>query len=112
MALYKQYCIRCDALIAADSLVCPKCGSRSPFTDRCFTCLREIKREDMVCYGCGRSLHITCPNCNQTVFMQDRCEKCGADLMRICSNKRCGAFQFFDSVKCTACGKKLKPIKK
>jgi len=111
MAFYKETCIRCGALIDPDVRSCPKCGSRIPFGDRCFTCMREISRDDRVCSGCGRQLHVVCPVCGETTFMQDRCEKCNADLMIICPNKRCGAFQFYDTEKCTACGKKIKKRK-
>ncbi|HHT65344.1 MAG TPA: hypothetical protein GX017_04555 [Clostridiales bacterium] len=107
MAFYKQTCIRCNALIDGDSSFCPKCGSKSPFADRCFSCFKEISRDDKICSGCGRNLNITCPHCGQSTFMQDKCEKCKADLMIVCPNRRCGAFQFFDAVKCSACGKKL-----
>ena len=108
MAFYKKHCIRCETLIEGDATVCPNCGSHSPFTDRCFTCGREISRSNKFCPGCGKSLYISCPVCQGITFQQDRCDVCGAGLMIICHNPRCGAHQFFDAVKCTACGKKMK----
>ena len=33
---------------------------------------------------------------------------CALGLMVYCENKRCGALQFFQNTKCTACGKKIK----
>lgn len=107
MASYKQPCRRCGSLLERDSRVCPKCGSRSPFADLCPTCLRVVSREDSVCSGCGRALHISCPNCRAQTFVGESCDACGASLLKKCPNPRCGELQFFENNKCTACGKKL-----
>lgn len=108
MAFYKQPCMQCGALIDRDSRFCTYCGSYSPFGYHCPTCLREIKKGQALCPGCGRSLYTTCPVCGQTTFVQDRCERCGTSLMVECANPRCGVMQFFENEKCTACGKKIK----
>lgn len=108
MADYKQPCRSCGAFIEADSRVCPKCGSRSPFALRCPSCLREIERDDAVCAGCGRALTAVCPSCGRQTFVLARCEHCGAGLLTPCPNKRCGDMQFFDVERCTSCGKKMK----
>ena len=108
MASYKQQCIHCSGLIERDSRICPECGSRSPFGYHCPTCLREIQKGQLVCSGCGRPLYIACPTCGQRTFADERCEACGAGLMVKCANPRCGDLQFFENVKCTACGKKIK----
>lgn len=107
MAVYKEPCRHCGTLIGQDSRFCPKCGSRAPFTDLCPSCLREIKRGDLACSGCGRPLHIPCPKCGKQTFVGDRCDACGASLLKPCLNKRCGEMQFFENTKCTACGKKF-----
>lgn len=108
MATYKQPCIHCGNFIERDSRLCTKCGSRSPFGYLCPACLRPIEKGNMVCAGCGRPLYTACPNCKQQTFVDERCEKCGAGLMIRCENPRCGELQFFENIKCTACGKKLK----
>ena len=108
MAFYKQPCMQCGELIDRDVRFCPKCGSTSPFILSCPTCLREIKRADMVCGGCGRPLTVNCPKCGEKTFVGSKCEKCGEPLTVACENKRCGSQQFFQNEKCTACGKKLK----
>jgi hypothetical protein len=41
-------------------------------------------------------------------FAGERCEACGGGLMIHCTNSRCGELQFFENIKCTACGKKIK----
>lgn len=107
MAVYKQPCRQCGSLISQDSRFCPKCGSRAPFVDLCPTCLREIRREDMRCSGCGRPLHIACPRCGKQTFVGEKCDVCGGSLLKQCLNPRCGEMQFFENAKCTACGKKL-----
>ncbi|MCL2782132.1 MAG: zinc ribbon domain-containing protein [Actinomycetia bacterium] len=97
-------------MIERDSRLCPMCASRSPFGYECPACLRPIARDQMVCSGCGRPLATTCPFCAKPVFAgSEKCEWCGQSLMIRCESKRCGNFQFFENVKCTACGK---PIKK
>jgi hypothetical protein len=70
--------------------------------------LKPIEKGQAVCAGCGRSLTVICPTCQQTTFADERCDKCGAGLMIHCTNPRCGELQFFDLTKCTACGKKIK----
>ncbi len=108
MATYKQPCIHCGEFVERDSHLCPKCGSRSPFGYHCPTCLREIQKGQPVCSGCGRGLMVVCPTCSQLTFVNERCENCGAGLMIHCTNSRCGNLQFFENIKCTACGKKIK----
>lgn len=58
--------------------------------------------------GCGRPLYVACPFCGKPTFVQERCEQCGQGLLVRCGNKRCGAAQFFENTRCTACGKKIK----
>lgn len=108
MATYKQPCAHCGALIERDSRFCPACGSHSPFGYLCPTCLRPVRKGEMLCAGCGRPLYLPCPSCGKQTFVQERCEQCGAGMMRKCQNPRCGALQFFENTKCTACGKKIK----
>ncbi len=107
MATYKQPCVHCGEFIDRDARLCPKCGSRSPFGHLCPTCLRPIEKSQLVCAGCGRPLRVFCPACKKQTFVDERCEQCGAGLMIQCANRRCGALQFFENTKCTACGKKL-----
>jgi RNA polymerase subunit RPABC4/transcription elongation factor Spt4 len=110
MATYKVPCVHCGEMVERDSRLCPKCGSRSPFGYRCPGCLREIRRGDLVCAGCGRRLMTACPYCGgQTFVGAENCGVCGRTLMILCENKRCGQLQFFENTRCTACGK---PIKK
>ena len=109
MATYKQACIHCGTLTDRDARFCPTCGSHSPFVYLCPTCLREIQKGQALCAGCGRQLFITCPLCGGRTFVQEKCEVCGASLTIRCPDKRCGAYQFFENEKCTACGKKIKP---
>ena len=106
MALQRT-CIHCGYLLPRDAQFCSGCGSRNPFIFSCPSCFREIKKGESFCQGCGRPLYIMCPKCMQNTFVQDRCEICGESLLIQCPNKRCGAFQFFQSKKCTACGKVL-----
>ncbi len=108
MAVYKVPCRHCGTLIARDSRFCPKCGSRAPFMDLCPTCLREVGREDAVCPGCGRPLYVACPNCGKQTFAGERCDVCGASLLKKCPNPLCGEMQFFENSRCTACGKSFK----
>lgn len=108
MAIYRQPCIHCGALIDRDVRFCPKCGSRSPFGCLCPDCLRPVEKGDPACGGCGRPLYVPCPACGKQTFVDDRCSACGAGLMISCRNRRCGEMQFFQNIKCTACGKKLK----
>ncbi|MCF6465162.1 hypothetical protein C3E90_04560 [Clostridium sp. Cult2] len=112
MASYKQPCIHCGAFIEPDSRFCPACGSGNPFIYLCPACLRPIKKDEVICAGCGRNLYVYCPACGKQTYVQDRCEKCGRTLMVKCQNPRCGVQQFFENTKCTACGKKIKSIKK
>jgi hypothetical protein len=70
--------------------------------------MKSIEKRQTVCSGCGRSLTVVCPACQQPTFVDERCERCGASLMIHCANPRCGEPQFFDLTKCTACGKKIK----
>lgn len=109
MAGYKKPCVRCGSFIEADSRFCPACGSGSPFGYLCPTCLRPAEKTQAVCSGCGRPLYVVCPHCGGRTFVQETCEQCGAPLMIRCENPRCGAAQFFENTKCTACGKKLRP---
>ena len=108
MASYKQPCIHCGEFIERDSRLCVKCGSRSPFGYHCPTCMREIQKGQPACSGCGRSLTVICPTCEAPTFAGERCDKCGAGLMINCTNSRCEQLQFFENIKCTACGKKIK----
>lgn len=109
MATYKQPCINCGTMIDGDVHVCPACGNRSPFGYQCPTCLKPIKRGDMVCSGCGRPLVVACPTCHQPVFVGDSvCPTCRGSLLILCENKRCRQPQFFENTKCTACGKTIK----
>ena len=112
MASYKQPCIHCGTFIESDSRFCPACQSGSPFGYLCPTCLRPIQKGQSVCSSCGRPLAVPCPNCGEQTFVQDRCEQCGGTLMIRCPNPRCGAPQFFENTKCTACGKKIELRKK
>lgn len=108
MSACKKPCIRCGRLLEDDARFCGGCGSRSPFFDSCPSCLREVKRQDALCSACGRALRVACPACGAMTFVQEACEACGAGLMKQCTNKRCGQWQFFENKKCTACGKPLK----
>lgn len=112
MASYKQPCHHCGKYIEADSRFCPFCMSGSPFGYLCPNCLRPIQKGQPICTGCGRMLYTSCPSCNKSTFVQECCEQCGKTLMVRCQNHRCGVLQFFENTKCTACGKKIKPIKK
>jgi predicted amidophosphoribosyltransferase len=112
MATYKQPCIHCGALIERDSRYCPSCASSSPFGYLCPTCLKPIKKSDVVCSSCGRPLMIPCPYCGSMTFVgEDKCGSCGKSLMIRCENRRCGQLQFFQNTKCTACGKPIKHSK-
>ena len=86
MAGYKQPCMHCGTFIESDARLCTGCGSMNPFG-------------------------YLCPTCGGQTFVQERCEVCGSGLMVYCENKRCGALQFFQNTKCTACGKKIKAKK-
>lgn len=108
MAVYKQPCIHCGTLIERFAKYCQACGSSSPFGYVCPSCRTPIEKCQNVCSGCGKELYVLCPYCNQKTFVQDRCEQCAQSLMVTCTNKRCGEQQFFQNVKCTACGKKIK----
>ncbi|NMA34830.1 MAG: hypothetical protein GX940_09845 [Clostridiaceae bacterium] len=108
MAFYKEPCIHCGYFLPRDAQFCSGCGSRSPFIYSCPTCLREIKKEENFCLGCGRPLYIMCPKCLEKTFIQERCEHCGESFLVQCPNKRCQAYQFFQNTKCTACGKVLR----
>ena len=108
MATYKQPCIHCGGLLERDARFCPACGSMSPFGYACPSCLREVKKDQPICAGCGRPLYIACPLCGERTFVQEKCESCGKWLMVRCGNVRCGVLQFFENKKCTACGKKIK----
>jgi len=109
MATYKRPCLACSALIDGDVHVCPRCGSRSPFGYLCPTCLKPIKRDDLVCSGCRRPLVVGCPYCHHPVFVGDSaCPSCRGSLLMLCENKRCQQPQFFQNTKCTACGKPIK----
>ena len=108
MSFYKVPCMHCGTLLERDARFCPTCGSGSPFGYHCPTCLRSIQKGQVCCVGCGRPLYVACPVCKQKTFVQERCEACGASLMIRCENKRCQELQFFENIKCTACGKKIK----
>lgn len=107
MAVYKEPCRHCGTLIPQDSRFCPRCGSRAPFADFCPTCLHIISREDRVCAGCGRPLYVACPTCGEQTFVCEKCDRCGANLLKRCPHPRCGEMQFFQNAVCNACGKKL-----
>ena len=109
---YKQPCIQCNALVDRDARFCPACGSNSPFGYLCPNCLRQIKKEDRLCAGCGRSTRTKCPFCDGETFKGEKCEKCNENLMLVCPNARCGVRQFFEIRKCTACGKTIPEPKK
>lgn len=108
MASYKQPCAHCGAFVERDSRFCPSCGSTSPFGYQCPSCLAPIAKGQNLCAKCGRALYVACPTCKGRTFVQDKCERCGASLLIKCGNPRCGANQFFENTKCTACGKKIK----
>lgn len=112
MASYKQPCLHCGAYIAPDARFCPACRSGSPFGYLCPSCLHPIEKGQLLCTGCGRPLHIDCPTCGKQTFVRETCGHCDGTLMAQCPNSRCGALQFFENTKCTACGKKMKPIRK
>ena len=112
MVSYRQPCLQCGTFIDSDARICPACSSGNPFEYLCPACLRPVAKADIVCAGCGRELHINCPHCGDTTFVQGACEKCGESLMVTCQNPRCGRPQFFQNRKCTACGKILKPMGK
>lgn len=79
-----------------------------PFGYLCPSCLRPVEKGQPLCAGCGRPLYVACPFCGKPTFVQERCEQCGQGLLVRCGNKRCGAAQFFENTRCTACGKKIK----
>lgn len=108
MAGYDKPCIGCGQFIGYDSKVCPICGRLSPFYDACPSCASEIKREWLRCPSCGRELSVACPSCGQQTFVADKCDACRQSLMIQCENKLCLAPQFFQNIKCTGCGKKIK----
>jgi len=108
VATYKQPCIHCGEWLERDARFCPKCGSYFPFGYACPHCLRDVRKDYQICPGCGRALYIACPHCGGRTFVQEYCECCRKTLMVQCSSKRCGAMQFFENERCTACGKKLK----
>lgn len=112
MASYKQSCLHCGTYVDRDARYCPACKSGSPFGYLCPTCLRPAQKGQPLCSGCGRSLYVSCPVCTKQTFVQEACEKCGVSLMVQCQNPRCGEQQFFENIKCTACGKKIKLEKK
>ncbi|HMM30827.1 MAG TPA: hypothetical protein PKB13_03500 [Clostridia bacterium] len=112
MASYKQPCLWCGTLIDRDSRFCPSCKSNSPFGYLCPNCLRPIDKHQSICSACGRALHVPCPACGRQTFVQDKCEHCAATLMVRCQNLHCEALQYFENTKCTACGKKIKSIRK
>jgi hypothetical protein len=70
--------------------------------------LKPVEKGQAACSGCGRALYVACPTCKAQAFAGERCEACGAGLMVHCTNPRCGELQFFENVKCTVCGKKIK----
>lgn len=108
MASYKQPCMHCNTFIDSDARYCPSCQNGHPFGYACPTCLRSVEKKQSICSSCGRALYVPCIHCGKLTFVQERCEQCGAELMVRCSNRRCGAEQFFENAKCTACGKKIK----
>jgi rRNA maturation protein Nop10 len=98
--------------IESDARFCPACQSHSPFGFLCPACLHPIEKVHQICSNCGRKLYIACPSCGKQTFAQEKCEQCGAVLTVLCKNPRCGMPQFFENIKCTACGKKIKASKK
>ncbi len=108
MASYKQPCMQCGALIDRDVQFCPSCGSMNAFGYHCPSCMKKIEKGQRICSECGRQLYVNCPHCYKPTFVQEKCENCGKGLTIQCTNSRCGALQFFDSTKCTACGKAIK----
>lgn len=107
MGSYKQPCIHCGTLTDRGAPLCAGCGSRSPFGYRCPSCLAAVERTQRLCASCGHSLRVICPHCGGETFADERCERCGASLMKRCPNRRCGEPQFFENDKCTACGKRI-----
>jgi len=71
--------------------------------------MREVQKGQAVCAGCSRPLYIICPACRGRSFVQEKCEACGVQFMIRCKAKNCGALQFFENERCTACGKTIKP---
>lgn len=112
MASYKQPCLQCGSFIDRDSLVCPSCGSRNAFGYHCPTCKKTITKGQRACSECGRPLYVPCPYCAKPTFVADRCDHCGMTLLKQCENSRCGAWEFFENVRCTTCGKKMKTIRR
>lgn len=108
MAGYQQPCRVCGAFVARDSRFCPSCSSSAPFVDLCPSCHHQVARGQRVCAGCGRGLAVTCPACQATSFVGERCDACGAAFVVRCPDRRCQALQFFENDRCTACGKKIK----
>jgi hypothetical protein len=100
-------------MIEGDSRVCPKCGIIGPYGMQCPNCLRTIKTDDAVCSSCGRALMTPCPFCKADTFVGIwKCGSCGKALTIKCPDKKCGQPQFFESTKCTVCGKVIKDGKK
>ena len=108
MASYKQPCLQCGTYIDRDVQICPFCQSNSPFGFRCPTCRVTITKNQWICANCGRSLYVSCPHCGKQTFVQDRCDVCKGSLLKQCQNRRCRASQFFENIRCTACGKLIK----
>ena len=75
--------------------------------DVCPSCYRQVTRGQRLCAGCGRRLTVTCPVCQATSFVGEQCEACGAVFLFRCPDQRCGAWQFFENERCTACGQKI-----
>lgn len=108
MTPYMKQCLHCKEMISAESKFCPKCKSRNPFLIRCPECFHVVKHKQKECSCCGRNLIVKCPKCGEMSFVLDQCEKCGADFLVECFNKRCGERVFFENECCTMCGRKLK----
>jgi len=104
---YKHPCRFCNALISADSNVCPACGRANPLGPiRCPKCRNPIEKGWKRCSNCGLSLEITCPKCGKTTFFDDSCEFCNARLVVVCP--KCKTEQPPIGEKCVKCGKPLK----
>jgi hypothetical protein len=104
---YKHPCRFCNALISADSNVCPVCGRANPVVPiRCPKCRNPVEKGWKKCSNCGLSLEVTCPKCGKTTFFDDSCEFCNARLVVVCP--KCKLEQPPIGEKCIKCGKPLK----
>ncbi|MBA3044893.1 MAG: hypothetical protein FP824_01620 [Euryarchaeota archaeon] len=106
---YKHPCRYCNGLVENNTSVCPFCGKYNPLgPDRCPKCRNPIEKGMMKCSGCGISLEVQCPNCDESTYFGDHCDKCGERLVVICPRKKCKTEQPPIEGKCIKCGKPLK----